>query len=104
MEVSGDAEESIKSDNTAFVYVGTEELKTLDYLTATKTKVTYTKGEKLNLDDLEVTAVYTDGSKAKVTGYTTNVKNIDMSKTGKKNWKFCMKKSVLDEKLLCQLW
>ena len=84
MEVSGDAEESIKSDNTAFVYVGTEELKTLDYLAATKTKVTYTKGEKLNLDDLEVTAVYTDGSKAKVTGYTTNVKNIDMSKTGKK--------------------
>ena len=84
MEVSGDAEESIKSDNTAFVYVGTGELKTLDYLTATKTKVTYTKGEKLNLDDLEVTAVYTDGSKAKVTGYTTNVKNIDMSKTGKK--------------------
>ena len=84
MEVSGDAEESIKSDNTAFVYVGTEELKTLDYLTATKTKVTYTKGEKLNLDDLEVTAVYTDGSKEKVTGYTTNVKNIDMSKTGKK--------------------
>ena len=84
MEVSGDAEESIKSDNTAFVYVGTEELKTLDYLIATKTKVTYTKGEKLNLDDLEVTAVYTDGSKAKVTGYTTNVKNIDMSKTGKK--------------------
>ena len=84
MEVSGDAEESIKSDNTAFVYVGTEELKTLDYLAATKTKVTYTKGEKLNLDDLEVTAVYTDGSKAKVPGYTTNVKNIDMSKTGKK--------------------
>ena len=84
MEVSGDAEESIKSDNTAFVYVGTEELKTLDYLIATKTKVTYTKGEKLNLDDLEVTAVYTDESKAKVTGYTTNVKNIDMSKTGKK--------------------
>ena len=84
MEVSGDAEESIKSDNTAFVYVGTEELKTLDYLIATKTKVTYTKSEKLNLDDLEVTAVYTDGSKAKVTGYTTNVKNIDMSKTGKK--------------------
>ena len=84
MEVSGDTEESIKSDNTAFVYVGTEELKTLDYLTATKTKVTYTKGEKPNLNDLEVTAVYTDGSKAKVTGYTTNVKNIDMSKTGKK--------------------
>ena len=84
MEVSGDTEESIKSDNTAFVYVGTEELKTLDYLTSTKTKVTYTKGEKLNLNDLEVTAVYTDGSKAKVTGYTTNVKNIDMSKTGKK--------------------
>ena len=84
MEVSGDAQESIKSDNTAFVYVGTEELKTLDYLIATKTKVTYTKGEKLNLDDLEVSAVYTDGSKAKVTGYTTNVKNIDMSKTGKK--------------------
>ena len=84
IEVSGDAEESIKSDNTAFVYVGTEELKTLDYLTATKTKVIYTKDEKLNLDDLEVTAVYTDGSKAKVTGYTTNVKNIDMSKTGKK--------------------
>ena len=84
MEVSGDVEESIKSDNTAFVYVGTEELKTLDYLTATKTKVTYNKGEKLNLNDLEVTAVYTDGSKAKVTGYTTNVKNIDMSKIGKK--------------------
>ena len=104
MEVSGDAEESIKSDNTAFVYVGTEELKTLDYLTATKTKVTYTKGEKLNLDDLEVTAVYTDGSKAKVTGYTTNVKNIDMSKTGKKaTGNSCMKKSVLDEKWLCQL-
>lgn len=84
MEVSGDVEESVKSDNIAFVYVGTEELKTLDYLIATKTKVTYIKGEKLNLDDLEVNAVYTDGSKEKVTGYTTNVKNIDMSKTGKK--------------------
>ena len=105
MEVSGDAEESIKSDNTAFVYVGTEELKTLDYLTATKTKVIYTKGEKLNLDDLEVTAVYTDGSKAKVTGYTTKcAKNIDMSKTGQKRiGKFYMKKLVLDEKWLCQL-
>ena len=84
MEVSGDSEESVKSDNSAFVYVGKEELKTLDYLTATKKKVTYQKGEKLSLADLEVTAVYTDGTKEKVTGYTTNEKNIDMSKTGQK--------------------
>ena len=84
MEVSGDAEESITSDNTTFVYVGTEELKTLDYLTATKTKVTYNKGDQLNLDDLKVTAVYTDGSQAEISGYTTNIKNIDMSNTGQK--------------------
>ena len=103
MEVSGDAEESIKSDNTAFVYVGTEELKTLDYLTATKTKVTYTKGEKLNLNDLEVTAVYTDGSKAKVTGYTTNVKNIDMSKTGKKQLEILYEEVGIGRKVVTPL-
>ena len=84
MEVSGDSEESVKSDNSAFVYVGKEELKTLDYLTATKKKVTYQKGEKLSLADLEVTAVYTDGTKEKVTDYTTNEKNINMSKAGQK--------------------
>ena len=84
MEVSGDAEESVLSDNTAFVYVGTEELKTLDYLIATKKKAIYNKGEQLKLEDLEVTAVYTDGSKAKITNYTTNIKNIDMSESGNK--------------------
>lgn len=84
MEVSGDEEESVLSDNTAFIYVGTEELKTLDYLIATKKKAIYNKGEQLKLEDLEVTAVYTDGSKAKITNYTTNIKNIDMSESGNK--------------------
>ena len=87
MEVCGDTEESVKTDNEAYIYVGDSQLKTLDYITATKEKTIYKRGEEVSLDDLEVTAVYTDGSKEKVTDFTTNVAEMDTSVLGEKQLK-----------------
>ena len=56
----------------------------LDKITVDKTKTSYTVGDKLNVDDIAVTAVYTDGTKKTVSGYSTNVSAIDMSTVGKK--------------------
>ncbi|MDD6405399.1 MAG: bacterial Ig-like domain-containing protein [Clostridiales bacterium] len=56
----------------------------LDKITAYKTKTSYTVGDKLNVDDIAVTAVYADGTKKTVSDYSTNVSSIDMSTVGKK--------------------
>ena len=55
-----------------------------DRIEAVKTKTTYTVGDTLNVDDITVTAHYADGYSRKVTGFTTNVTTIDMSKAGDK--------------------
>ena len=55
-----------------------------DRIETVKTKTTYTEGDTLNVDDITVTAHYADGYSRKVTGFTTNVTTIDMSKAGDK--------------------
>ncbi len=57
---------------------------TLDKLIADKTKTSYVVGEKIALDDIAVTAIYSDGTKKTVSDYKTNVGSIDMSTVGKK--------------------
>lgn len=84
IEVTSGTQDLLPFNNTAYVYVGEDILKTLDHLTATKTKVEYARGETLNLDDLEIKAVYTDGSEKLVIDYTTNVSEIDMTVPGEK--------------------
>lgn len=84
IEVSNGGQDLLPFNNTASIYVGEDALKTLDHLVASKTKAEYKKGEVLNLNDLQIRAVYTDGSKAIVTDYTTNVSDIDMKVPGEK--------------------
>ena len=50
-----------------------------------KEKVQYYIGESIGLDDLEVTATYSDGSTKLVDSYTTNISDIDMNYAGKKD-------------------
>lgn len=73
------AAEYFAEETEAFVL-----LDTLSSVTATKTKMTYTIGDKLNIDDLVVTAVYADNTKAVVKNYTTNAAQIDMTTVGTK--------------------
>ncbi len=54
------------------------------HLTVKKTKTKYKTGDILELDDLEVTAVYEDGYSETVTDYTTNADSLDMSRAGTK--------------------
>lgn len=85
IEVTNGKQDLLPFNNTASIYVGEDTLKTLDHLVASKTKVEYKKGEALNLYDLEIRAVYTDGSEAIVNDYTTNVSDIDMTVPGEKD-------------------
>ena len=84
IEVTNEKQDLLPFNNTASVYVGEDTLKTLDHLVASKPQVEYKKGEVLNLNDLQIRAVYTDGSEAIVTDYTTNVSDIDMTVPGEK--------------------
>ena len=84
VNVENPQEELLESNNKTYLYVGGDIVQSLDHLAATKTKVVYKTGEKLNLDDVILYPVYEDGEEVEVTGYTTNVQDIDMSKAGKK--------------------
>ncbi len=54
------------------------------YITVTKSKTEYNVGDELNLDD--ITVIYNDGlgTETKVTDYTINAADIDMSTAGEK--------------------
>lgn len=54
------------------------------YISATKMKMTYMCGDSLNTDDLIVKYHNSDGSVKKITDYSTNADEIDMSVLGKK--------------------
>lgn len=56
----------------------------MDRIEAVKTKTSYIAGDILNVDDLTVTAYYADGYSEVITGYTTNVSDINMSTIGNK--------------------
>ena len=58
--------------------------KQLTAISASKTKTTYTVGDVIGLDDLTVTAIYSDDSRQTVTHCTTNVASIDMKTAGTK--------------------
>ena len=57
---------------------------TLSSITATKTKTEYTVNDTLNIDDITVTANYSDGSSSVVSGWTSNVSDVDMASEGTK--------------------
>lgn len=62
----------------------TPTVKTLSSISATKTKTSYEVSETLNIDDIVVTASYSDGTSATVSGWTTNASSIDMNSEGTK--------------------
>ena len=57
---------------------------TLSSITATKTKTEYTVNDTLNIDDITVTANYSDGSSSVVSDWTSNVSDVDMTSEGTK--------------------
>lgn len=57
---------------------------TLSSITAAKTKTEYTVNDTLNIDDITVTANYSDGSSNVVSGWTSNIDDVDMSSEGTK--------------------
>ena len=57
---------------------------TLSGITATKTKTEYTVNNTLNIDDITVTANYSDGSSSVVSEWTSNVSDVDMASEGTK--------------------
>ena len=54
----------------------------LSSITATKTKTEYTVNDTFNIDDITVTANYSDGSSSVVSGWTSNVSDVDMASEG----------------------
>ena len=56
----------------------------LSSITATKTKTEYTVNDALNIDDITVTANYSDGSSSVVSDWTSNVSDVDMASEGTK--------------------
>lgn len=56
----------------------------INYIEVSKVKTDYFTGEKINVDDLTVTAYYQDGTSAVVAGFITNAATIDMATTGPK--------------------
>ncbi len=78
---NGDADEYL-SDNQTFVYVGDDVVKDLDHIEVTKEKTNYYVGDRIDIDDLEVEAVYKDGTRNKVDKYETNIDMLDSSKVG----------------------
>ena len=71
-------------NNTISVYIGENELKTLNYIQASKDKTAYLIGDKLTLNDLYVEAVYTDDTSQLINTYKTNADSINMSVAGEK--------------------
>lgn len=65
-------------------YAGTVSSKDLEYLRVSKGRTSYEVGDVLSLENLTVTALYSDDDDKKVTNYTTNVADIDMSVEGMK--------------------
>ena len=62
----------------------TDDQKVLDYITASKTKTSYSVDEEIKIDDLTVTAFYTDGTSEEITNYGTNIDDIDTFTDGYK--------------------
>lgn len=59
----------------------------LESISASKEKTVYSTGDTLKVDDLTVTAKYSDGTSKKITDYTTNASDLDMYDAGVKDLK-----------------
>lgn len=57
---------------------------TVSYITAEKAVTIYEVGDALNVDDIKVTAVYSDETSKEVAEFKTNAESIDMQKEGEK--------------------
>ncbi len=57
---------------------------TLSFITAEKLLTIYKVGEILNVDDIKVTAIYSDETSKEVKNFETNVETIDMQEVGEK--------------------
>ena len=84
LSLNSNGSDAFLSDNDVSVYVGENGFKDLSHLVAKKGTTTYAPGDTLNLDDLEVTVIYEDGSEAEAINYTTNIDEIDMNAAGEK--------------------
>lgn len=72
------------TDTCVINVVGTNDRGNVTGISATKTKLNYTIGDTITVDDIEVIATYENGSTAKVTTWTSNADLIDMSTIGTK--------------------
>lgn len=70
----------VESNDVPYILVDT----VLSSITAVKTKTHYRKGEKLNVDDIVVTAEYEEGYTMEAAEYVTNADKLDMSVEGEK--------------------
>lgn len=68
-------------------YAGTICSKELEALTVVRGKTTYEVGEKLTLENMAVTALYSNEGEKIIKSYKTNIKEIDMSTEGTKELK-----------------
>lgn len=68
-------------------YAGTICSKELEGLTVVRGKTTYEVGEKLTLENMAVTALYSNEGEKIIKSYKTNIKDIDMSTEGTKELK-----------------
>lgn len=84
LQLDSGEKELFDSNNEAYLYVGKDLMAPLERISASKGKNVYGINEKLDLSDLKVTATYGDGISKVVTGYDTNVNEIDMATPGEK--------------------
>lgn len=75
---------SIDESNGKINIVNTETNKSLEKIVARKSKTIYNVNDILNIDDVDVTAYYTDLTKKTISKYNTNISEIDMSVSGEK--------------------
>ncbi len=88
-DVIAEKPEKYTDNNYDFMVTGTGNVElpeeaALTELTVSKEKTQYRPGDVLNVDDLTVTAGYSDGTSRPVTGYTTNASELDLSAEGTK--------------------
>ncbi|MFG6333354.1 MAG: chitobiase/beta-hexosaminidase C-terminal domain-containing protein, partial [Lachnospiraceae bacterium] len=88
-DVIAEKPEKYTDNNYDFMVTGTGNVElpeeaALMELTVSKEKTQYRPGDVLNIDDLTVTAGYSDGTSRPVTGYTTNASELDLSAEGTK--------------------
>ena len=92
LPISVNFEDAVDKDLNSIQIAGEEgrvcltEEKTakLSYITASKELVKYKVGDKLNVDDIQVIAIYSDGTSKQISEFKTNAASINMAEAGDK--------------------